>query len=68
MHTDDNEIKRNGSGYVDLPAYQAIKNITHEEQKVSLFIKTIKNIANLCGYEILNRIEIRDKKTGRVWK
>ena len=62
------ELKRNGSGYIDPTAEKAIKNITEERKKVSRVIKTIQAVAHLAGYEIEDRIVLRDKESGTIWK
>lgn len=61
-------IKRNASGYADPTAFEAIKNITEAEKKLSKTIKTIKSIAELAGYEVEERIVLKDKKTGEIWR
>lgn len=63
----------NSEGYPDPTAYGAIKTINREEAaaldcKVNFLIKVIKFIANEAGFNITNRIELRDRKTGRVFK
>lgn len=62
------ELKYNGSGYHDPTAYKAIKRISEEEIKVSKVIKTIQAVAHLAGYEIVDRIVLRDKETGKEWR
>ena len=64
----NDDLKRNGSGYTDPTAYNAIKNVTEEEKKLSKVIKTIKSIAELAGYEIEERIVLKDKQTGKIWR
>jgi len=63
---------QNRSGYSDFTAYNAIKNVTAEEQKVDraahLVVTTIKNILELAGFEPVGRIQIKHKKSGRVFK
>lgn len=63
-----NELKRNGSGYMDPTAYRALKNVSEEEKKVSKLINTLRAVAHLAGYEIEGRIVLRDRKTGREWR
>jgi hypothetical protein len=63
-----NELKRNGSGYVDPTAYKAITNVSEEDKKVSKVIKTLQAVAHLAGYEIVGRVALRDKETGREWR
>ena len=63
----------NGEGYYDPTAYAAIQNITQEERealdaKVNLLIKVLKFIIAESGFELLARIELRDKKTGRCFR
>lgn len=65
---DNEDLKRNGSGYIDPSAYAALKNISNEERRVSRLIKSIRMIAHLCGYDITNRIELKNLSTGRRWR
>lgn len=61
----------NGSGYMDLTAYEAIKNVDQEaeaETRLKRLLKTIFYICDLAGFRIEGRLEIRDKKTGKVWR
>jgi len=64
----NDELKRNGSGYYDPTAEQALKPIVAKERKVSQVIKTIQAVAHLAGFEIEGRITLIDKETGEVWK
>lgn len=63
---------RNSEGYYDLTAYYGVKSIIDEEnalqREVNLLIKVLKYIIIKSGFELVNRIEIRDKKTGRIFK
>ena len=63
--------KYNASGCKDLTAYKAIKNIEREEKlddRVKKFLATIFYIADLAGFHIEERLVIRDKKTGKIYK
>lgn len=63
------DLKRNGSGYVDPTAYKAIKNVEKDkERRINRFIKSIHTLAHLAGLEIVGRIEIRDTESGEVWR
>ena len=64
----NNDLKRNASGYADPTAAKAIKHITEAEMKVSKVIKTIQSVAHLAGYEIEGRIVLRDKESGEIWR
>ena len=58
----------NPEGYKDLTAYDAIKNITDEEEKVSILIHIIKSILRICGFELIRRVEIRSLRSGREYR
>ena len=60
--------KYNSSGYKDLTAYSAIKAVSKREQQVHQYIKIIKALADKVDFEIVGRVEIKDKTTGRVWR
>jgi len=45
-----------------------IKEDAELESKVNFLIKVLKFIINETGFELLNRIEIKDKKTGREFR
>ena len=62
----------NASGCPDPTAYHAIKNVTKAESeldtKINFLIKVLKYIIAESGFELLARIELRDKKTGRCFR
>ncbi|AZK44787.1 hypothetical protein [Paenibacillus lentus] len=64
--------KYNASGYPDPTAYQAMKPVVREEseldRKVHRLIKTLKSIIEWAGFELIGRIQIKDKRTGREFK
>ena len=57
----------NAEGYHDPTAYHGTKNIIRDE-RVNTLIFVLKYITRLAGFELLNRIEIKDRKTGREYK
>lgn len=61
----------NAEGYHDPTAYHG-KNIIRDEdeqqKRVNTLIFVLKYITRLAGFELLNRIEIKDRKTGREYK
>lgn len=59
---------QNASGCNDPTAYAATKPITEEEKQVADLVKLIKTMANLSGYEIINRIEFRNRNSGRTYR
>lgn len=64
--------RKNGEGYSDPTAYAALKPVFQEdaelEKRSNTLIKTLKYIIGLAGFELINRIEIRDTRTGREFK
>ena len=64
--------KRNSEGYYDPTAYDGMKSIIRDENalngRVSDLIRVLKFIIHNCGFELVSRIEIKDIKTGRIFK
>lgn len=62
----------NAEGYADPTAHDALKPIIQEENslegKVNFLIKVLKFIIAESGFELLARIELKDKKTGRCFR
>lgn len=66
----------NGSGCPDPTAYAAMTNIQHEEKirnqpiddAAHKVVITIKNILDLAGFELVGRIQIKHKKSGKIYK
>lgn len=64
---DKTDLRRNGSGCLDPTAYDAIINIDAEARYKKL-LSTIFYICDLAGFHIEERMVIKDKKTGKVWR
>lgn len=64
----DDDIRKNASGYSDPTAYQAIKNIENEDDKFHKLLDTIFNICELSGFYLEERIVLKDKNTGKVYR
>ena len=64
--------KKNPDGYNDPTAYAALSSVQKEQdeqdQRVSRLIKSLKNIIDLSGFDLLARIEVRDRETGRIYR
>lgn len=58
----------NGSGCPDPTAYRGEKAIQMEEQRVADLVKNIRYVARMAGFDIINRVELRDRKTRRIYK
>lgn len=63
-----NDLKRNASGYIDPTAYEAITNIESENERFKKLLNSIFNICDLADFEIMGRIVLVDKRSGKVWK
>lgn len=63
---------RNSEGYVDPTASNALNGIQREQDatdiRVQAFIRSIKTIIDQSGYDLLARIEIRDRESGRNYR
>lgn len=64
--------KRNAEGYSDPTAYkgtQAIMQAESEQQKrVNTTISIIKHIVDADGFDLIHRIELRDRRTGKEYR
>ena len=71
LQGDKNKPYYNASGYPDPTASKAIKSVKNEdalENTVGFLIKILKYIIRESGFELVNRIELRDKQSGRCFK
>lgn len=63
---------RNPSGLPDPTAHDAIQTVLKEkddaDQRVQSFIRAVKVMIDQSGYDLLARIEVRDRKTGRCFR
>ena len=68
----DNDFRKNSSGYYDPTAYLGTKAVIREEneqqKRVTALIGVLKYIIDAAGFDLLERIEIRDRKTGREYR
>ena len=65
-------IHKNAEGYSDPTAYHGMKKVLRAEQepekRVNTLIGAIKALIDLAGFDLLNRIEIRDRRTGKEYR
>lgn len=67
---------RNKEGYSDPTAGEAIGTLTKEERReerernaaVTSLITMLKQIISLAGFELVERIVLRDKETGKEYR
>lgn len=60
----DNDMGRNAEHYADPTPAAAMKNI----RKDGILVPLLRQVADLAGFEILGRIPLRDKNTGKEWR
>ena len=59
--------KYNASGCKDMTAYNAIENI-ESEKRLKKLLAQIFQVCNKYGFHLEERIVVRDKKTGKIWR
>ncbi len=64
--------RRNSEGYYDPTAYAGMRPIIEAENalqgEVNALIKVLKYIIDKSGFDLVSRIEIRDRKTGKTFR
>lgn len=64
--------KNNSEGYSDPTAYNGSKPLIDAEaavmKTISELVHIIKWIAGQAGYEVVGRIVLKDKNTGRIYR
>lgn len=62
---------RNPSGNLDPTAHDALTDIQREQDvqdaRLAATIRTLKSMIDLAGYDLLSRIELRDRLTGKTY-
>ena len=63
----------NDEGYSDPTADTVIGHVMTEQRKrrsdqETKTIKTLQNVAHLAGFDIVGRIELREHKSGRIYR
>ena len=62
------DFRKNGSGYNDPTAYRAIQKVDKDRERLMKLLDTIFTICDYAGFRVAGRIQLEDKKTGRVWR
>lgn len=62
--------KKNSEGYDDPTTFAAMRKVDNdpEQKELTCLIKMITKIASYAGYSIENRIILKNKKTGKIWR
>lgn len=72
----ENNLGRNAEHYADPTPAAAMKNIRKEERQkdaatmlqISILVPLLRQMANIAGFEIIGRIPLRDKATGKEYR
>lgn len=68
---------KNAEGYSDPTPGEAMSNIRREQRQqetaerlavISKLIRVLKQTAELAGFEVVGRITLRDKETGKEYR
>lgn len=62
------DLRKNVEGYFDLTAYEAIRNADKDDERFHKLLDTIFSLCELSDFHIEERIVIKDKRTGKVWR
>ena len=71
MRNNDNDLKRNKSGYPDPTAYEAIMHLSIQTKPADRFYELLDAIYIMCdiaGFDIKEPIVLEDKTTGKIYK
>lgn len=60
--------KYNHEHYNDPTASDAINHLMSEEQAVNKLLKTLKYIISLSDFQLIDRIQLKHRSSGRVYK
>lgn len=65
-------LHKNSEGYSDPTAHDAMTKVMREErelqQRLNTVISIMKNVADLAGFDLIARIALKDRKTGREYR
>ena len=63
------DFKKNAEGYSDPTVYEAFKNMEKKgEERFHKLLDALYSICDLAGFQIEERIVLKDKHTGKVWR
>lgn len=61
-------IRKNKAGYDDPTAYRLLRKEELEKERFERLLATIFYICENAGFHIEERLVIRDKRTGKIWR
>ena len=65
----NDDMRKNSEGYSDPTVYNALKNIEKDrDEQFHKLLDTIFTVCELAGFRVEERIVLKDKKTGKIWR
>lgn len=67
---EDSKLKKNGEGYPDPTAYEAVKRAEPDDHDRKRFLRVIGCILRICelsGFHVEERLVLRDNRTGKIY-
>lgn len=68
MINDKDDLHNNSEGYSDPTAYAAYKKLDIEERRFRKLLKMIFQLCEIAGFDLVGRITLVDKRTGKTWQ
>lgn len=62
------DLRKNGSGVKDMVAYNAIRKADKDRERLMKLLDVIFTICDYAGFHVEERIVLKDKKTGKIWR
>lgn len=71
-NNDLKDLKKNGEGYPDPTAYEAIMHadgvVVGDAERYHKLIGCVLRIIEIAGFKAEDRIVLKDLRTGKVWR
>lgn len=58
---------KNSEGYHDPTAGEAISSADRPPKQIAEVIRMLKGVASLAGFDVVGKIRLRDRVTGKEW-
>ena len=58
----------NHEGYADPTADKAVQNASQTPPEIMQVVNMMKAIAGVAGFDVIGRIQLRDRVTGKEWR
>lgn len=65
---DINDDRYNSHGYRDPTAYAVTRSLSREKERFKKLLRTIFAVCELSGFDLVGRIKLVDRRTGKTWE